>query len=197
METKNGTCTDKCHFFNYRRWEGKLGIMNLKRDYEYFASIWNEKENSNRRHTKEAWNGRASSWGKELEKKEHFQQSMDDRVYASVEYLKQHGALKNGMEVIDIGCGPGRFVTEFARTAKHATGLDISEKMVELGEAHARECGLDNVTFMAEDFSSVDIEEMGWKKKFDLVFTSITPAIGTMKDLEKAIDICKSYCFNS
>ncbi|MBO5460419.1 MAG: methyltransferase domain-containing protein [Ruminococcus sp.] len=174
-----------------------MGIMNLKKDYEYFTSIWEEKGEKKRIHTSKAWDGRAGDWGKELEKKEDFQESMDKRVMAAADYLRSHGILGAGSEVIDIGCGPGRFVAEFARTAGHVTGVDISGKMVELGQKRAEECGVENVTFIAEDFAEMDVKALGWEKKFDLVFASITPALGTMESLEKSMDICKGYCFNS
>lgn len=175
-----------------------MGIMNLKQDYEYFTSIWGEKSDKNKNiHTSKAWDGRAGDWGKELDKKNTFQESMDKRVFTAAEYLRSHGLLEEGSEVIDLGCGPGRFVTEFAKTAGHVTGIDISEKMIRLGKEHAQNCGIANVTFMAEDFHELDVMELGWEKKFDLVFMSITPAADTLESLEKAMKICKGYCFNS
>lgn len=172
--------------------------MNLKEDYEYFTSIWDGKNGKKQKiHTSKAWDGRASDWGKELNKKQTFQESMDKRVLESAKYLRDQGLLGADSEVIDLGCGPGRFVTEFAKTAGHVTGIDISEKMIELGKAHAEANGIENVTFLAEDFQNIDIEARGWEKKFDLVFMAITPAVGTMESLEKAMHICKGYCFNS
>jgi hypothetical protein len=50
---------------------------------------------------------------------------------------------------------------------------------------------------MNADFTSLDVDALGWEKKFDLVFTSITPAISTMESLEKVIKISNAYCFNS
>lgn len=173
-----------------------MEIVNLQRDFEYFSDIWEYKK-SGVTHTAQCWDGRAADWGEELKEDSPFRQSLNERVRESAEYLRAQGALTPGCQAIDIGCGPGRFVVEFAKTAEHATGIDISPKMLELGAAHARECGRDNVTFLAEDFGALDIDVLGWEQKFDLVFTSITPAIGTMANLEKLMRICRGYCFNS
>lgn len=173
-----------------------MGVVNLERDFEYFRSVWEYKK-SGIKHTSQVWDGRAADWEKELEEDGPFRRSLEERVNEAAEFLRSHGALESGTQVVDIGCGPGRFVTEFAKTAGHVTGIDISEKMLELGEKYAKECERSNVTFMAEDFGKLDIEALGWENRFDLVFTSITPAIGTMESLEKIMRISRRYCFNS
>lgn len=173
-----------------------MGILNLERDYEYFSSIWEYKK-SGAKQKSQMWDGRAADWKKELKKENSFQSSLEERVNESAAYLREHGLLGAGSQVVDIGCGPGRFVAEFAKTSGHVTGIDISEKMLELGKEYAAECSLDNVTFMKEDFSALNVESLGWENQFDLVFTSITPAIGTMENLEKINRISRGYCFNS
>lgn len=170
--------------------------LNWNQDYEHFCSIW-EQKSSGMKHTPQVWDGRAMDWGRELETDGPFRRSLEERVGESAAYLRQHGLLGAGSQVVDIGCGPGRFAAEFAKTAGHVTGIDLSGKMLELGEQYTKECGLDNVSFLSADFNALDIRELGWEKKFDLVFTSITPAIGTMESLEKAMQICRGCCFNS
>lgn len=172
-----------------------MGILNLERDYEYFSSIWEYK--SEKKHSSQMWDERAADWKKELKKDNSFQYNLEERVSEAAAYLRAHGLLGAGSQVVDIGCGLGRFVTEFAKTSGHVTGVDISEKMLELGKEYAAECGVDNVTFMKVDLNELDVDAFGWGKQFDLVFTSITPAIGTMKNLEKLNRISRGYCFNS
>lgn len=173
-----------------------MEMMHLEQDYEYFRSIWEYKK-PGIKHTSKCWDARAEDWGGELKEEGDFSQSLRERVREAADYLRAQGALAPGGQVIDIGCGPGRFVTEFARTAAHVTGVDISEKMLKLGGDYALKCGQDNVDFLKADFGDLDIEALGWEKRFDLVFTSITPAIGTMEDLEKIMRISRAYCFNS
>lgn len=174
-----------------------MGVLDLERDYEYFKGIWEYREPNRIKHTKDAWDGRAEDWGKELEKSCSFCKSVDDRVEKAAAFLRAHGLLGEGSEVADIGCGPGRFVAEFAKTAGHVTGVDLSPKMLELGESYAKTLGCENVTFRQADLNTFSVEDAGWEGKFDLVFTSITPAIGTMDNLEKIMKISRGYCFNS
>lgn len=44
---------------------------------------------------------------------------------------------------LELGCGPGQHVREFARRGWNATGLDLSEDMIEFAQAEANKEGLD------------------------------------------------------
>ena len=45
--------------------------------------------------------------------------------------------LEPGMRVLDVGCGPGRHVHEFARRGIACHGVDISQRFVDLGNETA------------------------------------------------------------
>ena len=77
----------------------------------------------------------------------------------------------------DIGCGPGRFVAAFARHVHKVVGLDISDKMISHGMEHIQKEGLSNACLYVCDFQKLDIEKAGYKHAFDLVFSSMTPAL--------------------
>ncbi len=49
--------------------------------------------------------------------------------------------------VLDVACGPGLVACEFARTARHVTGIDITEKMVEQARKRQQELGLANLSW--------------------------------------------------
>lgn len=168
-----------------------------QKDYEHFQELWEYRRESGFKHTAEVWDSRADDWEKELAQDGPFRRSLNERVDKVAEYLRGKGLLGPGTQVLDIGCGAGRFVAEFARTAGHVTGIDLSPRMLEVGADYAAACGLSNVSYRSGDFADFEIGELGWEKKFDLVFTSITPAIGTMAALEKAMAISCGYCFNS
>ncbi|MBP3701145.1 MAG: class I SAM-dependent methyltransferase, partial [Lachnospiraceae bacterium] len=118
-------------------------------------------------------------------------------VAATAQFLRQKGLLTENQEIIDVGCGPGSFVTEFAKTSKHVVGTDISPKMLEYGAMFAEQAGRKNVSYVAGDFKQLDLEQLGWKKRFDLVFSSITPAISGMDGIERMMEICRGYCYNT
>lgn len=170
---------------------------NINRDLSYFESLWEYRKNDGFKHTPEIWDSRAEDWNKELAQDGPFRKSLTERVDQVSGYLRSRGLLGAGTEVLDIGCGVGRFMAEFAKTAGHVTGIDLSPRMLEVGAAHGKASGLDNLTYLPGDFGEFDIDGLGWNGKFDLVFTSITPAIGTMETLKKAMAISRGYCFNS
>ena len=173
----------------------------MQNEYEYFSRMWSGETDgpakAAARNTSNLWNERADDWAMLLSTDTPFKRSLDARVASAAEFLRERGALKNGYSVIDIGCGPGRFVAEFAKTAAHASGTDISEKMVNHSAAYAESAGLKNTSFTACDFKAAQPSDMGWSKAFDLVFASITPAVGDMDGLRKMIEMSRAYCFNS
>jgi SAM-dependent methyltransferase len=61
-------------------------------------------------------------------------------------------------EVLDFGCGPGSEAVEIAQHgARHVIGIDLRDKWLELGLAHADACGVaDRCTFAREWSEPVD-----------------------------------------
>lgn len=82
--------------------------------------------------------------------------------------------MQEHFDIVDIGCGPGRFAAAFAKRVHNVVGLDISEKMVEHGMEHIQNEGLTNAVLHTCDFQTMDIEKEGYKGAFDLVFSSMT-----------------------
>src|SRR3984885_1935121 len=53
--------------------------------------------------------------------------------------------------VLDVASGPGLLVCAFARTAKHATGVDMTPAMLEQARKLQKEKGLTNVSWQPGD----------------------------------------------
>ena len=144
----------------------------------------------------DSWDSQADGWDKkyrcEEEREEH-----QVRIRDVSAWLRQRGLLGPEQVVADIGCGPGRFVAEFAKTAHSVTGVDISPKMTRYGEDWCRELGLNNTSFQTVDFANADISALGWEGKFDLAFSSITSAISSLQGVENLIKISRGWCFNA
>ena len=68
--------------------------------------------------------------------------------------------------VLDVGCGPGRNSVLFAQAgASRVLGVDVSERMIQLAQAHAARAGVaDRCQFVHGDFHSCAFAE-----KFDFV----------------------------
>jgi SAM-dependent methyltransferase len=171
--------------------------MNTETNLEYFVTLWEDHKPEGTKYTSKLWNNRADDWNELLRDETPFKKSLDERVSKVANHLRNRGLLGKDFHVVDIGCGPGRFVVEFAKTADHVLGVDHSDNMLAYAKDYARSIGLENTSYHVCDFKEVDIEKLGWVESFDLVFTSITPAIGDMKSLKKAIKMSRAYCFNS
>src|SRR5216684_1792220 len=77
-------------------------------------------------------------------------------------------AIAHLRDVLDIGCGPGGWVLEmaYANPGMHATGIDISQGMIDYANALARANGLDNTEFHVANA----IDPLGFPDaSFDLV----------------------------
>jgi len=97
-------------------------------------------------------------------------------------------------EVLDLGCGAGRYSIAVADRCGHVTGSDVSPKMIDYADKKKTEFGKENITFVNECWHDIDINERGYKKKFDLIFGHMTPAFDTVEDIEKATRASKGYC---
>jgi len=173
-------------------------LDDIKRDIEYFTQLW-ERGNETPpafQHTKEVWDKRADRWSTAFDRP-NAKEKGHKRMLAIADYLRRHELLCKDHTVIDIGCGQGEYVAEFAKTAGHAVGADLSPKMLEYAEQNAKKCGVDNVSYLQCDFNEADVRALGWEKAFDLVFTCITPAFSGPAALEKINSMSRGWCFNN
>ena len=164
-------------------------------DLRYFEAMQNTVPSDSPGHTAKVWDERAKSW--EIDFNNPQKEKSKGRVESTMEYLQNRGILLPSYSVADIGCGPGRFTIEFAKHTQKALGLDISEKMLEMGKTYAEKENMKNASFKICDFRTLDIEKENLKGQFDIVFTSITPAIYGTDALEKSMEMSRKYCFNS
>jgi len=161
---------------------------------QLFIDHWKsgKTKNDSVSHNKTFWDERAGFWEKTVIKGET---DLDIINYIE-KLLLDEGMLFKGAEVIDIGCGPGKFVASFAKTAGHVTALDFSDNMLIYAKENAKKAGRDNISFVSAPFQDIDPKEMGWEKKFDLVFSSLCPIVGNYESMLKISAMSKAYCFN-
>ncbi len=161
-------------------------------DLEYFVAMQESQPEHRPDHSPQKWDRRADAW----EQERILHHKGDERVRSTVAYLENRGLLCPEYQVADIGCGPGRFAVAFASRVQWVTGFDLSPKMVEYGMAHARQEGVANVTLRTCDFQALDVRQEGLTGAFDLVFSSLTPAIHGQAGLQKVMDMSRAYCCN-
>ena len=67
--------------------------------------------------------------------------------------------------------------------------------MLEAARRYARKEQLSNVSFYKEDWQTADIDALGFRGRFDLVFAHMTPAIADYGTLDKMNACAKGHCF--
>jgi 2-polyprenyl-3-methyl-5-hydroxy-6-metoxy-1,4-benzoquinol methylase len=74
--------------------------------------------------------------------------------------------LKQGIDVLDVGCGSGRAMNLLAGAfpASRFTGFDLCPDAVEVAQAEVKRRGSDNIAFEAKDVS-----KLNGSRKFDLI----------------------------
>ena len=167
------------------------GEPNAK-DLAYFISLQEYRPPESPEHSAAKWDRRAEAWEKE---DSHCKQTKsDERIQETVAYLKGRKLLRRYQKVADIGCGPGRFAVEFGKSSRYVEGFDISPRMIHYGQERAKQAEMDHVAFRVCDFQTLDIEKEGLVGKFDLVFSSLTPAIHGMDGLKKSMAMSRAWC---
>lgn len=101
--------------------------------------------------------------------------------------------LQPDYEVLDIGCGTGRYSFAISDQVKSVVGLDFSNKMISYGKEIQENLGIQNIEMIQADWITLDLEEKGLAGRFDLVFANMAPAISSAVALRKMIEAGKGF----
>jgi SAM-dependent methyltransferase len=99
-----------------------------------------------------------------------FTKGTDQEVTFLIELLK----LEAGARVLDVGCGPGRHAIGFAKAGLQVTGVDVSQRFLDLAAEDARAAGVGAAFFV------VDARRMPFDDEFDAVVSICQGAFGLM-----------------
>lgn len=156
-------------------------------DLEQLKREWVKHGGENSDLQAKIWDGRAEDYGKWP------LPSRDSNFFLNQVFEKAKP--DKTISVLDIGCGTGRFAVALADEVKEVVGIDVSPKMIELARKLAEERQLSNVQFFAGDWSSWNIEQAGFKGRFDLVFAHMSPAVCDYQTLNQMNGCAKGHCF--
>jgi len=152
-------------------------------------STWRQSSLQEMEEQKKFWDLRAQEFDAIVDKQEDTNQLM--------EYLKNKGIINEPCNIIDIGCGAGKYQIEFSQMGHAVTGIDLSPKMIEYAKKRSDEKGYANVKFHERSWQALDIDTMGFRKKFDLAFSSMSPAVSSVETVIKMNEVSKKNCFMS
>lgn len=133
---------------------------------------WEYTDEYYREYTRTTWNESAESYARFADRLSPFRTDLVEAVRP-----------RPGEKVLDMGCGPGEpglTIAGLVGPSGLVIGIDMSEKMVALGEATARARGMSKASFRVMDCAELDLPEA----PFDLVSSAFGFQIFT--DPEKA-----------
>jgi SAM-dependent methyltransferase len=108
--------------------------------------------------------------------------------------LDEAGFHTDGACVLDIGCGPGALSVPLARAGARVTALDISSKALEYVRETADREGLP-IEPVECSWWTADIDELRFRKKFDLVIASMTPSIKDPETFDRMTACSRKFCY--
>ena len=155
-------------------------------DKQYYESLFT-REYKNLPESEAYWNARA----KDFRNTHH---RIGEKHSGKMnEWLLGKGLLK-GDDVLDIGGGTGRYAVPFAEYANEVTIADISTQMMAYAKENATNIGRDNLQYTKLNWEEANLNELGWEKRFDLVFASMCPAVRSVAGVDKMIAASRGYC---
>lgn len=139
----------------------------------------------------EFWNKRSENYSKNIEKDQR-----KKRINEILEFLEEAGFNPKGSRVLDIGCGPGTLSIPLSKLGTEVTALDISSGMLDRLKDAVKKESLP-VDVIECSWWTADIDELGFRKKFDLVIASMTPGIRDVDNFNTMMACSKNLCYYS
>jgi ubiquinone/menaquinone biosynthesis C-methylase UbiE len=110
-----------------------------------------------------------------------------DGSEGETEFAEEVRRRTGGREVLDLGCGPGRFTLQIAARAKRVVGVDISTTALQLANARRRRSKLRNVRFRLAKASKLPYPS----KRFDVVYSRRGPGTDSLRTLSEAYRVLR------
>lgn len=114
----------------------------------------------------------------------------------TLEFLEEAGFYPEDAKVLDIGCGPGSLSLPLTRAGADVTALDISTGMLNPLHETAELEGL-TIDLVRCSWWSADIDDLGFREKFDLVIASMMPGIRDVETFDQRIACSEEFCYYS
>ncbi|HAA38149.1 MAG TPA: hypothetical protein DCE00_04685 [Firmicutes bacterium] len=156
-------------------------------DLNTLRAVWKKSSHHTTEEVSSLWNKRAENLArKELP-------SFEEDPFLHL--IEQRVALTPELTSLDIGCGTGVYSLALAPRVGRAVGCDVAERMIESAANRAQAEGIDNVEFVCLDWQTADIDQLGYRQNFDIVFARMTPAVADFTTLDKMVACAKKHCF--
>ncbi len=153
-------------------------------ELDYIREHWKLKPGNEEAETA-AWDSTAAEYL--FEEKHNFEED------PFLRFMAEKTVLTRSMRTLDVGCGAGAYSVAVAGRVGQADGVDLSPRMVALGNAFAREHGVENMRLWVCNWHTCDAEE--FRARYDVVFAHTTPAVADYTTLVKMCEASRGSCF--
>lgn len=109
--------------------------------------------------------------------------------------LTENGMLQREYRVLDIGCAAGKYAIPFAKCCREVVAVDVSANMLARAQENKKRFACENLHLIHSDWMDVDLEEIGGKESFDLVFANMSPGVSTPEALCKMMDVGRCWFY--
>ncbi len=122
----------------------------------------------------------------------HEQPTIEDDWFLRL--LSDNQMFDGRSRVLDVGCGTGGHAIALAGECESVVAVDFSDRMLDIARDRVADAGVTNVEFRQLDWHSSDLDELGYREAFDLVFARMTPAIQSADTFMKLDEASRGWC---
>ena len=150
-------------------------------------AMWKKSSHYETEIARSLWNGRVRTFAqKQLP-------TLEENPFLQLIQLRV--PLHSQITALDVGCGTGIYSLALASEIGLVEGCDVADQMIAIANQQAAQLKLDNIRFHCLDWQSVDIDALGYRGRFDIVFAHMTPAVDDFVTLDKMVSCAKQHCF--
>lgn len=104
-----------------------------------------------------------------------------ETIEIEADFIIKSVAMSEGKTVLDLGCGPGLYVKEFAKTGAIVTGIDLSDRSIDYANSNIKPAH-GNTTFIKMNYL-----EINFRESFDLATLIFYDFCALNKDEQKIL----------
>ena len=139
-------------------------------------AMWKKSTHYETEIARSLWNGRVRTFAqKQLP-------TLEENPF--LQLIQRRVPLHSQITALDIGCGTGIYSLALASEIGLVEGCDVADQMITIANQQAAQLKLDNARFHCLDWQTVDIDALGYRGRFDIVFAHMTPAVDDFVTLD-------------